>query len=61
MSPELAERVAALEAERLRPVPPVPVAESARRKLARLAATAPVSEADQARHRKELLDAIRGA
>jgi hypothetical protein len=56
---ELAVHAAAIEAERLRPVPPLPVAEQARRKLARLADVMPVSAEDQARHRAELLAALR--
>jgi hypothetical protein len=56
---ELLERAAAMEAERLRPVPPLPESEVAKRKLARLAATAPVTPEDQKRHRAELLAALR--
>lgn len=50
----LEKRVARLEAAGR--VPP-----EAAEAYARLAATAPVSEAEQAQHRKELLAAIRGA
>lgn len=50
MSPVLAERVAALEAERAQPTPCLPKPDP----------NAPYTPAQQARHRKELLDALRG-
>lgn len=59
MNAELLERAAAMEAERLRPVPPLSQTEQAKRKLARLVDTAPVSPEDQQRHRAELLAALR--
>jgi hypothetical protein len=61
VSPDLAERVAALEAERWRPVPRPAEARQAQRQRIREAATRPVSPEDQARHRAELLAALRGA
>lgn len=61
MNAELAAIAAAMEAERLRPVPPLCAAEVAKRKLARLAEVAPVTPEQQARHREELLAALRGA
>lgn len=52
MNASVAERVAVLEAERAIPTPRLP--------KRTVAATAPVSPADQARHRAELLAALRG-
>jgi hypothetical protein len=53
-----AARVAELEAERWRRVPRPAEARQVQRQRIREAATRPVSPADQARHRAELLAAI---
>lgn len=59
MIAELAAHVAALEAERLRPVPSRAEAARIRVRMDRAAACPPISPEQQARHRAELLADLR--